>query len=177
LAVSGQLRVIPSSRSRVLPFSDVSPEEIGRQLNVRCAVVCAAVLRDRFIDLRVDAIDVLAETVLASETLLSSTDRVLTLQDEAAHLIAEHFGVGDQMTRRARVRSEQCSYARCLKGRALARRGEHSAALAVYRQAIDVAPDQVATLVEFVKFVGTVPCGAVDLSTGLAAREAIERAL
>ena len=177
LAGCSQLRVIPSRRAQSFAAVDSSPEETGRVLNVRCAIVCHAVLHDRFVDLRVEIIDVFSESVLASETLLGSTDRMLTLQDEAAHLLTRHFGVEDRSPRRARMRANQSSYGLCVKARALARNGAHREAIATYGQAIAVAPDHVSTLVEFTRLVATLPCRFVDAFGPLAAREAADRAL
>jgi TolB-like protein len=177
LAESGRLRVIRSPRANAFAAAEVSPEEVGRQLNVRCAVVCTAVLRDHFIDLRVEAIDVFSESVLASETLLGSTDTVLMLQDEATHLLAEHFGIEDHSVRRSRRRGDPSSYLLRLQARALTRRGAHGEAIAAYGDAIAAAPDNVTTLVEFARLVVGLPGRFVNPSASIAARDAVDRAL
>lgn len=89
LAASTRLRTIPADRVRPLRDHDeVAPEEIGRQLSVNAAAVCAVRVHASCLDLELELIDVLAEAVIGRQTFLSSVADASRMHVQAARAIA-----------------------------------------------------------------------------------------
>jgi len=88
LARDERLRVIPPDRVPG-PDGERSVEEIARELHVTAAAICSVDAVPPSLDLRIELVDVLAESTIAQQTFLSSTPSALRLHVQAARAIAQ----------------------------------------------------------------------------------------
>lgn len=87
LARSPRLRVPRAEFVRPYAKSEMSPEEIGRALNVRGVALCTVAAAGPRVDVAVDVIDVVREHAIARETFLVSSREVPALERAILRLI------------------------------------------------------------------------------------------
>jgi len=112
LARSPRLRVPCAEFVRPYVKSELSPEEIGRALNVRAVALCTVATANGSVDATVELIDVLHEELVAEESFLVSARELLALQRAMARVIAPEF------TRWQPVMTDEDVYARIVQARA-----------------------------------------------------------
>ena len=88
LARSPRLRVPCAEFVRPYVKSELSPEEIGRALNVRAVAYCTVATANGSVDATVELIDVLYEELIAEASFLVSARELLALQRAVARVIA-----------------------------------------------------------------------------------------
>jgi hypothetical protein len=156
-AGSDELRVVPASRASSWASLDLSPEEIGRRLNVRCVVVCEAAVSGDDADVRVEAIDVLAESTICATSLLTAAGEAVRAQRQVACWLSSCCLGKRELIDHPTMREDV--YARVLRARTLQRKGRIAEAIASLREcaSIDLAACDV-----FANVVVDAPADAID---------------
>jgi TolB-like protein len=130
LAASGDLRVVPPPLVRALAEAgEYSPEEIARHFNARCVIRCEVKVAGDDLNVQIELVDALAESVMCDSSYLVSVTEALCVQSEIVRRIgrccfngvpAPDLGVIDAET-----------YARSMKAKTLHREGRIAEALAI----------------------------------------------
>jgi len=85
---SNDLRVVPAARAAAYAALDLPAEEIGRRLNVRCVVTCSARVSGDAVDVRAEAIDVLAEATICETSYLTAAAEAGHVQRQLARWLS-----------------------------------------------------------------------------------------
>jgi hypothetical protein len=130
------LRVVPAGRAASWAALALSPEEIGRGLNVRCVVVCDAMVSGDDVDVRVEAIDVLAESTICATSLLTAAGEAMRVPGQIARWLSCCFGGQCDSDERLPMREDV--YPRVLRARAMQRSGRVAEAIGELRECASI---------------------------------------
>jgi len=130
LALSRELRVVPPALVGAWAASgEYTPEEIARHFNARCVIRCAVnVVRDH-LDVNVEIIDALAESVMCDSTYLVSAGEARYMQNEIVRWLARSCFAG--IPSPAFNGFDPESYTRTMKAKILRREGRIAEAMAL----------------------------------------------
>jgi len=141
LARSRSLRIPRAEFVRPYDESDLTPEEIGRELNVRGIALCTIATGEAHVDASLDLIDVTCDELVAHETFLVSNQELIALERVMLHTIA------GMRTASHPVTADEGVYAAIVEARVMRARGDAEGALAILKGV--AAPLEVAaTIVE-----------------------------
>jgi len=141
LARSRSLRIPRAEFVRPYAESDLTPEEIGRELNVRGIALCTIATGEAHVDASLDLIDVMCDELVAHETFLVSNQELIALERVMLHTIA------GMRTASHPVTADEGVYAAIVEARVMRARGNAEGALAILKGV--AAPLEVAaTIVE-----------------------------
>jgi hypothetical protein len=137
-AILGRTLRVPRAEF-VRPYAslDLTPEEIGRELNVRGVVLCTIASGGMCIDATVELIDVVREELVASESFLIASREIGALKREVVRV-----ATGNALPRR----TDERVLAAIVEARVLCAEGDVATALAIVD---DLAPEKARIIVEY----------------------------
>src|SRR5471032_1540069 len=149
-----RLRVPRACFVRPYGASDMTAEEIGRDLNVRVVALCSVSTSATSTDVTMELIDVLREELIAQDRFLVSRRELIALERGIVRLVAAYCHADGTSARHPETESE-VAYAKLIDARVRRAAGHVTEALAILREAGDadrrcnaIALELAATIVE-----------------------------
>jgi tetratricopeptide (TPR) repeat protein len=136
-----QLRLRVPRACFVRPYgeSDMTAEEIGRDLNVRVVALCSVTTSATTTDVTMELIDVLREELIAQDRFLVSRRELIALERGMVRAVAAYCHADGTSARHPETESE-VAYAKLIEARVRRAAGRIVEALAILREAGDADP-------------------------------------